>query len=712
MRETDKRQTGATLILDRRRFLQSLGAGLFLFFAAGDPSSGQEARGPGQGLPADFNAFLRIGPDGRVTVFAGKVELGQGIMTALPLIAAEELDVSPSSVEMVMGDTDLCPYDMGTFGSRTIKYFGPALREAAAEARQILIDLASERLQRSPDRLIVHDGVVSDREYGAVRVSYGDLVEGKRIERHLGRKPSLKPVSSFTVSGRPFRRTDGAEKVTGRARFAGDIRQPGMLYARLLRPPCHGARLREVDVAEARKVKDVRVVREGDLVAVLHPSPDGAAEALGRIKARFDRPGPGVDDQTIFAHLLSVAPSESILGQGGDLETGQRLSKKPVEGTYLTRYVAHAPMEPHTAMASIEGKKVTIWASTQTPFGLKDEAARVLGVPAEDVRVIAPCVGGGFGGKSRNRQALEAVRLARIAGVPVQVAWTREEEFFYDTFQPAAVVKIRSGLDGRNRLALWDYAVYFAGERCALHFYDIPHHRTASHGSWWGGAGVHPFETGAWRGPASNTNTFAREAHIDRMAREAGADPLSFRIGHLRDRRMVEVLEKAASAFGWSSSGGSGGRGRGVACTNYLGTYVATMAEVRVDPSTGGVRVERVVCCQDMGRVINPDGARAQIEGGIVMGLGYALAEEIHFRGGEILDTNFDTYEIPRFAWVPRIETLLIDRPDEPPQGGGEPAITCVGGTLANAVSRAVGATMTELPMTPERVRKALAAVR
>nr|NIM96704.1 molybdopterin-dependent oxidoreductase [candidate division Zixibacteria bacterium] len=356
----------------------------------------------------------------------------------------------------------------------------------------------------------------------------------------------------------------------------------------------------------------------------------------------------------------------------------------------------------------IEGDKVTVWASTQTPFRAKDEIAQVLGFPSKNVRVIPPFVGGGFGGKTQNRQAVEAARLAKLTGKPVQVAWSRAEEFFYDTFRPAAVVKIKSGIKDSVKISLWDYTVYFAGERGSQQFYDIPHHRTASAGGGWRGTpGSHPFGTGAWRAPANNTNTFARESQIDIMAIKAGIDPLEFRLKNLKDKRMIGVLTAAAEKFGWTKSKAKNGRGYGLSLGIDSGTYVAHMAEVEVDKK-GAVQVKRVVCAQDMGLVINPEGARMQMEGCITMGLGYALTEEIHFKGGEIFDLNFDTYEIPRFSWLPKIETVLIDAKDSPHQGGGEPAIICMGAVVANAIYDAVGARLFQLPMTPERIKEAL----
>jgi isoquinoline 1-oxidoreductase len=383
-----------------------------------------------------------------------------------------------------------------------------------------------------------------------------------------------------------------------------------------------------------------------------------------------------------------------------------------VDQTYLNSYVAHAPIETHTALAKIEGNKLTLWASTQTPFALKDAAASLLGLPAQNVRVITPYIGGAFGGKSNNRQALEAVRLAKLTGKPIQVVWTRAEEFFYDTFRPAALVKIQAGVTESGLITFWDYGVYYAGDRGAPQFYNIPHHRTASYGSGWTAApGTHPFATGPWRAPGNNTNTFARESHIDMLAAKVGMDPVEFRLKNLNDERMQRVLQAAANNFGWSPAkapGKRGYRGYGVACGTDAGTYVAHMAEVAVNERTGSVVVNRVVCAQEMGLCVNPEGARLQMEGAITMGLGYALSEEVRFKGGEILHSNFDTYAIPHFSWLPQIKTIILDAKDSPCQGGGEPPIICMGAVIANAVFDATGARLLQLPMTPERVKDAL----
>jgi len=693
--------------LDRREFLKLMGGGIVILFTVGDSLWLQRRR---REYPEDFNAYLRIGEDGRVSCLSGKIEMGQGIHTSLAQMLAEELDVALDAVDMIMGDTAVCVWDAGTFGSRSTKYFGPPLRKAAAEARAILIQLASEHLKTPSGGLGTKNGTVFVKKNPRKSVPYAELTKGKKITRHLEAKPPIKHHSKHTISGKATDRMDARAKVTGEAKFTADIRVPGMLHAKILRPPAHGAKLVDVDTSALEKMSGVQVVQDDGLVAVLHEHPDVAEKALGMIKATFEEPEYQVDNQTIFEHLKASAPEGRIVTEAGNLEEGKGLAAQEFEAEYHNHYVAHAPTETHTALAKIEGQNATVWASTQAPFRAQAEIARVLGFPEENVRIITPFVGCGFGGKNQGYQIVEAARIAQLCGKPVQVAWSRKEEFFYDTFRPAAVIRIHSGLDGSNRIVFWDYHNYFAGSRSSQPFYTIPHHRVLEKGGWYGGgtASAHPFGVGAWRGPGSNTNVFAIESQIDIMAEAAGMDPLAFRIKNLTDERMKRVLNAAAKQFGHSFDKAPSGKGYGVACTDYLGTYLATMAEVSVNRKTGEVRVGRVVCAQDTGEVINPEGVRMQIEGCITMGLGYCFTEEIHFKGGKILDTNFDTYLIPRFSWRPKIETVLVDNPEMPPQGCGEPAITAMGAVVANAVYDATGARLFVLPMTPSRIQSAL----
>lgn len=696
------------LPLERRDFLKVLGGGIFIFITLGETSLLTLEEDQRRGYPTDFNAYLRIDEDGKVAIFTGKIEMGQGVHTSLAQMAAEDLAISVESIDMVMGDTDRCPYDSGTYGSLTTRMFGPALRAAAAEAREVLLELASERLGTPVDELSVEDGVVFVTASRRNRITYGQLAEGKQIARTLGREAVLKSAVEFSVMGKPWKRLDAIEKVKGEAKFAGDTLLPGLLYARILRPPAHGATLLNLDTSEAERLPGVIVVKEDDMVAVLHRDPEAAEAALQQIKAEFDIPEAEVDHESIFDHLLQQAPQGRTSDQRGSIQEGESISTDLFEETYLDGYVAHSPIEPHTSAAEIKEGKATIWASTQSPFPTQAEVARVLGFSPENVRVITPFVGGGFGGKTSGRQSVEAARLADITGKPVLVAWSRAEEFFFDTFRPAAVVKIKSGIDSSGRISLWDYHVYYAGSRGSDQLYDAQNNSITVYGEWRGGPGVHPFGTGAWRAPGANTNVFAKESQLDIMAAAAKIDPLKFRLNNSSDERLLRVLKSAAERFGWSEAPAPSGRGYGIACGLDAGTYVAHIAEVEVDERSGRIQVKRVVCAQDMGIVVNPDGARMQMEGCITMGMGYALTEDIRFRGGEILDRNWDTYELPRFSWLPEIETVLVKNDELSPQGGGEPAIIGMGAVIANAVFDAAGARLHQLPMTPERVREAI----
>jgi len=701
----------ASVGMDRRTFFKAIGGGIVVFVGF-DPAAlfSQDRQ---RIYPEDFNAYLLIGRNGRVTVYTGKIEMGQGVMTSQAQMAAEELGVALESIDMVMGDTDKCPWDMGTFGSLTTRMFGPSLRAAAAEARAVLLRLAAKKLGVPRSSLVVKDGVVSVAGHAERRVSYGELSQGAHIARAVDEKGLLRAVSEFQLMGSSPKRLDGPEKVTGTAKYAADIRLPGMLYARILRPPAHGATPTRIDTAAAAKMPGVTLVRRDALVAVLHADPEAAAAALALIKADWRMPGTQPDGESIFEHIVRSAAEAKEQPAHGDLAAARAGAARVFETSYRKGYVAHAPIEPHAALAEVKDGKATVWAGTQTPFPTRDRVAEALGFETRNVRVTTPFVGGGFGGKSTSHQAVEAARLAQIAGKPVQVAWTRAEEFFYDTFDPAAVVNIVSGIDKEGRISLWDYVVYAAGERGASLYYDIPNARVRSvRGLSYGPAdarkSLHPFAVGAWRAPGANMNAFAMESQIDLMAAAAAADPLEFRLRHLSDRRMRGVLEAAAKAFGWKAAAAPSGRGVGIACGIDAGSYVATMAEVKVDAIQGHIQVLRMVCAQDMGIVVNPDGAKMQMEGAITMGLGYTLTEELRFRGGEILDHNFDSYDIPRFSWVPRIETVLVKNDELAPQGGGEPAITPTGAVIANAVFDACGARLLRLPITPERLRQAI----
>lgn len=697
--------------LKRRDFIRLTGAGiggLYIFFQSGSACNLIDSEADQRRtLPTDYNAFLRIGEDGTVTCFTGKIEMGQGIITSLAQMLADELDVSFDKVKMVMGDTDLTPYDAGTWGSLSTRVFGPAMLAAAAEARAVLLSLGAGMLKTSAVNLQVKDGVITVKGNESARVSYAELTKGKRIERFMDDKPGAKDYSDYKIMGKPQLRVDSVSKVTGKALYAGDYRMPGMMYARILRPPSHGATLVKADTSEAKKIEGAVLIEEGELIAVLHSDPEKAEAALQKIKAEYKYNEKPVDDKSIFDYLLNSNPEARVVNEEGSLETGSKAAGSLTESTFYNSYVAHSPIETHSALAWMEGDKLVARVSTQSPFGAQESIAGELGLPLEKVRIITPFVGGGFGGKAPARQATEAAKLAKLSGSPVMVHWTRKEEFFYDTFRPAAVIRIKSGTDKAGNMLMWDYHEYFAGSRGSETVYDVPHQRTTSYSA----RNVHPFGTGAWRAPGNNTNTFARESQVDIMAAKAGIDPLEFRLKNLKDERMTGVLKAVADLFGWTPAKSPSGRGYGIACGFDAGSYVAHMAEVKVDVQTGQIRVVRVACAQDMGYCVNPEGAKIQMEGCITMGLGYTLTEEVNFKGGNVKTANFGTYKLPLFSWLPAINTMILDK-KEPMQGGGEPAIICMGGLIANAVYDATGARVYHLPMTPQRVLDALALVK
>lgn len=695
--------------MPRRNFLKLIGGGIVVFFlprCASDESV--TAADHKRSLPEDYNAFLLIAEDGTVSCFTGKIEMGQGINTSLVQMMADELNVPMERVKMVMGDTDLCPWDGGTWGSLTTRQFGPKMRAAASEARGVLLELASAKMGVPVSQLEVSDGIVFDKQNADNKVAYSELTKGKRIDRYLDDKPSVEDYRKFTFVGRPYQRLDSIDKVTGAAKYTGDLRLPGMVFARILRPPSHRAKLVTADVSEAEKIKGVNIVRDGDLLAVLHESESVAEAALMTIKAEYSFDEMNIDHGNIFELMLKADTESSVRTSEGDLASGEALSEKIFESEYHDPFLAHAPIEPHTALAHFKEGKMTVWASSQTPYPLQDELVKLFGLPLEKVRVIVPLVGGGFGGKSVNLQAVEAARLAKLSGKPVMVAWTRDEEFFYDHMHTAGVVKIKSGIDKSGMIKLWDYHVYYAGTRGAEVLYDVPNARVTSYRTKEGTVPVHPFSTGPWRAPNANSNTFARETQIDIMASAAGIDPLEFRLKNLKDEKMIACLKAVADKFGYKPGKTPGGRGIGIAVGTDAGTWVAQMAEVEVNKKTGEIKVIRIACSQDMGLCVNPQGATLQMEGCLTMGLGYALTEEVLFEGGNILTRGFDNYEIPRFPGLPQIDTVILDRKDQAPQGGGEPAIVAVGAVIANAVFDATGARLYRMPLTPERVLEAL----
>ena len=709
IKDQDELQTSEHHGIPRRDFFKILGGGIFIFIRPWGvlDLSGTTAV-QARGVPKDYNAFLRIAEDGTITCYTGKIEMGQGIITSLPQMMADELNVPVEKVKIIMGDTDICPWDQGTWGSQSTRIFGQLMRTATAEAKGALMELGSAKLAVPVSQLIVKDGVVTDTQDSKKTVSYGQLAQGKRIEKFLDVKPSMEDYTKYKEIGKSYNRKDSHLKVTGEAKYSGDVKLPGMVFARILRPPSHAAKLTSVDYSAAEKIAGTKVIRDGDFIAVLNESRDKADEAIVKIKAEYSFKELPVNDKTIYEYMVKADSTVTSVKSTGDVDAGQKLCDKVFDSEYHDPYVAHVAMETHTALAQLEDGKMTVWAATQSPFGLREGIMRELGMAADKVRVITPFVGGGFGGKGESQQGVEAARLAKLSGKPVMLVWTREEEFFYDTFHPAGVIKVKSGIDKSGLIKFWDYNIYYSGTRGADALYEIPNIHISHNSQKNGGSPVHQFGTGAWRAPNNNTNTFAREVQIDIMAAAAGMDPLDFRRKNLKDEHLLDCLKSVADKFGYVPGKAPSGRGIGVAIGSDAGAWVAHIAEVKVDKKTGKVEVVRIACSQDMGLCINPEGAKIQMEGCITMGLGYTLTEEVYFEGGKILTVSLDKYKIPLFSWLPKIETVILDRQNQPPQGGGEPTIIAIGAVIANAIFDATGARLYSLPMTPERVLEAL----
>ena len=673
---------------------------------------------------ANGGVWIHVGADGAVTAFAGKVDVGQDNGTALAMLVAEELGVPLRAVRMVLGDTDLCPFDIGTFGSRSMPDTGQALATAAAAARHALIAMAATALEVDPGLLSATGGAVKDNSTGTA-VGYGDLLRGRRQTVTAAADTPVADRLAWRTAGQPTLKL-AADAVTGARSFASDLTLPGMLHGKVLRPPAYGATLRHADLSRARSVPGVVVVHEGSFAAVAGPDPVTAARALELIDAAWDRaPQPG--EQVLAAHLRSHPRDAEGWGGPFNHETGDATAALESAGTrvaatYTTAYIAHVPLEPRAAVAEWSGGRLTLWTGTQRPFGVRQELAAALGVPEAGVRVIVPWTGSGFGGKHAGPVAVEAALLARAAGRPVKVQWSREEEFTWGYFRPAAVIDVTSGAEssedagfGRDmgpgagngagaELTGWEFTNLNGGAAGIRTPYLVPNQRITFQPA------HSPLPQGPYRALAATTNNFARESHMDEVAHELGVDPLDFRLWQLDDDRLAAVLRAAAQRAAWLGGGSAqrghgpgreNGHGLGIACGMEKDGRVATCAEVSVTPE-GRLSIYRIVTAYDCGAIVNPDNVVNQIEGATVMALGGALFEAIHFDDGAILNASLSTYRVPRFSDAPPIEVILLDRKDIPPAGAGETPLIAVAPALANAIFAATGQRIRSMPLLRE----------
>jgi isoquinoline 1-oxidoreductase len=693
--------------VSRRGFLAAT-AGVVVALLVAPESEAQRPRGGRRGfgpaLPGDIGAWLHIAEDGAVTAYTGKVEVGQNIRTSLTQVVAEELRTPVASVRLLMGDTDRVPFDMGTFGSRTTPTMARHLRRVAAATRELLLDLAAEKTKLDRGKFTVANGKVTGPE-GKSDFHFGQLTRGKKLVKVVGEDISTTPADKWTVEGTSVAKVDGKAFVTGAHAYASDVRRPGMLYGKVLRPPAFKAKLVSVQTRDAEGKPGVKVVRDGDFVGVVAANEHDAARALDAIKAEW-KTVPQISSKELFKHLKEHPSTGGRRGGGGfgggrggdrgSVKEGLKAADHKLEATYTVAYIAHTPLEPRAAVAEWSDGKLTVWTGTQRPFGVRGELGDAFDLVTEKIRVIMPDTGSGYGGKHSGECAVEAARLAKAAGKPVKLVWTRREEFTWAYFRPAGVIEVKGGVKKDGTLIAWEQHNYNSGPSSLPTPYEVANTRAQFHPC------EQPLRTGAYRALAATANTFARESHMDDLARLAKIDPLEFRLKHLKDERLRAVLEAAAKRFGWGRKKPAAGHGFGIAGGKEKGGWVATCAEVKVDRAAGEISVVRLVTAFDCGAILNPLHLTNQVEGAVVMGLGGALFEQIQFADGKVLNPRLSAYRVPHFSDLPKLETVLINRKEEPSAGAGETPIVAVAPAVGNAVCAATGVRLRSMPMAPD----------
>jgi nicotinate dehydrogenase subunit B len=683
----------------RRDFFRITGAGLVVALLMGEEAGAQRPRFGN--APRELSAWIHIGEDGAVTVYTGKVEIGQNIRTSLSQVVAEELHAPLKTIRVVMADTALVPYDSGTFGSQSTPQMASQLRRAAAAAREALIDLAAEQTKVERGTFAVTDGKVAGPD-GKPNLSFGELTRGKKLMTVIAATVPTTAANKWTVAGTSVAKVDGRDFVTGAHQYASDIRRPGMLFGKILRAPAFQSKLVSVDSKVAEAQPNIKLVRDGDFVGVAGPTEQAADAALALVKAEWQT-APQIPATELFKHLKERrggGKGGGGFGGGGgaqgSIDAGLKAADKTIKATYTIAYIAHVPLEPRAAVAEWMDGKVTVWTTTQVPFRVRGDVARGLGIAEDKVRIIVPDMGSGYGGKHNNDAATEAAKLAKAAGKPVKVVWTREEEFTWAYFRPAGVIEVNAGTNIDGTLTAWEFHNYNSGASSIRTPYAIPNVKTEFHSS------DSPLKQGSYRALAATANTFARESAMDELAHTVGINPLAFRLKNLKEPRLRAVLEAAAKQFGWGKEKSTEARGFGLACGTEKGSFVATCAEVAIDQAKRQVRVVRATTAFECGAVLNPDHLKNQIEGAVIMGLGGALFEAIDFADGKIRNPSFSDYRLPRFRDTPTLETVLLDRKDLPSAGAGETPIIAIAPAVGNAIFEATGIRLRSMPMIPD----------
>jgi CO/xanthine dehydrogenase Mo-binding subunit len=692
------------------------------------------------------DSWLAIEPDGTLTVFSGKVELGTGVRTALAQIVAEELDVPVEQIRVVMGDTERTPDEGYTAGSMTIIMSGSALRQAAAEARRALLELASEQLDAGPEELAVRAGTIFVSRDPDRTITYAALMGGKPFQREVTGSAPLKRPEDYRVVGTSTPRVDLLGKLSGQTSFIHDWRVPGMLHGRLVPPPSASAQLLSIDESSVASLPGlVKVVRRGNWVGVVAEREEQASLAAQRLKLEWSVPDALPRMEDLYTHLRQQPPvKDEVLLEAGDTSSALGRAAHQLHSTYYQPYHAHASIGPSCAVADVRNDQITVWTSTQGPNPLRGALAQLLNVPPERVHLIHVEGAGSYGHNGADDAAADAVLLSQAVSRPVRVQWSREQEFVWEPKAAAMVMEVTGGLDAHGNIIAWEYDVwspthttrprfagqllaaqwmaaqapppirfFLGGERNAPTNYAFPNQQVRLH--WLASS---PLRISSFRSLGGTGNTFANESFMDELAAAAGADALEFRLRHLTDPRGRAVLTAAAEHAGWQArpaprreqAGLPPGAGRGLAFAQYenAGAYVATVAEVQVDRDSGVVRVQRIVVAHDCGLIINPDGVTNQVEGNVIQSLSRALKEEVTFDRSRVTSVDWLTYPILTFSEVPQVEVVLINRPDQPALGAGEPAMVTTAPAVANAIFDACGARLRQAPFIPARVKAAL----
>jgi CO/xanthine dehydrogenase Mo-binding subunit len=662
---------------NRREFVQAMGAGLAVVVTVQSAEAQRDGRRGRGGGEIKLSQRFQLDVDGTVTVFTSKVEVGQGSRTQITQAAAEELRLPLDKIRLVMADTERCPDDGGTAGSRTTPATVPSVRRAAAALRQFL-----------------------DQK----DLSIAELAKQEGFVEQIAEAPAsaeIKPVDGWSVLGKSTPKVDGAAIVTGKHQYSSDIQRPGMRYGKVLRAPSFNAKLASIDLTLAEELEGVTVVRDGDFVGCTGPTSWVAKKALEAIAATAKwEESPQVSSDELFDHFKKTAKTEGS-GWGGPQEKNWGPYKDELanqggwqfEQVYTVPYIQHAPMEPRAAVAEWQDGKLTVWTGTQQPGRVVGELKQVFRLNDEQVRVIVPDTGGGFGGKHSGETAIEAARLSKVAGKPVSLRWTREEEFTWAYFRPAGLIEVKGKVrDGQ--IFMWSFSNYNSGGSALDTPYELE-------------SGLirflpadSPLRQGSYRALASTANTFARECAMDELAEKAGIGPLEFRLKNLPNGRLKDVLLAATEKFKWPSgrsTARSDKRGIGLACGTEKGSFVAACVEVEVVDKQ--IRVLSVTQAFECGAIQNPANLRSQVEGCIVMGLGGALTEEIKFHDGKITNASFSSYTVPRMADVPEMDIVLVNRTDLPSVGAGETPIIAIAPAIANAVFDATGHRLRSLPL-------------